>query len=91
MADDTVRIRAETPFMITAVIQDGLRSVTNRLAGERLRARAIGRIFHVAMTDAELSLVGVGRFRVNVAQSCITVGHAGAIVGAVAARGSNQG
>ena len=78
MAEDTV-VRAVTPFMIIAVIQNGLRSVTNCLAGERLRARAISRIRHVAMTDTKLSSIGVVRSSVNLVQSFITVGQAGAV------------
>ena len=83
-------VRAETPFMMTAVTQDGLRSIMNCLAGERFRARAIRRIHHIARTDAELSSIGVGRSSVDVGQSCITVGDAGAVGGPIAARGSNQ-
>lgn len=64
--------------MIAAIIQDGLRRVTNRLAREGLRARAIGRILHVAIPDAELSSVGVGICGVDVVQSCVAVAHAGA-------------
>ena len=89
VADGTV-VRAVTPFMITAVIQDELRSVTNCLAGERLRARAIGRILHVARTDTKLSLIGVGRSSVDVVQSCVTVGQAGAEDRPSAARESHQ-
>ena len=89
MADGTV-VRAVIPLEIIAGIQDGLRSVTNYLAGERLRAGAIGRILHVARTDTELSLIGVGRSSVDVVQSCITVGQAGGEDRPSAARGSES-
>lgn len=81
-------VRAVTPYIIrTAVLQDGLRSVKNYLAGESLRARFISRILHVAMTDTKLSSICVGRSSVNVVQSFVTVGQAGAECGPLAARG----
>ena len=91
VADVTASVRAVTPVnSITAIIQDGLRSVTNYLAGDRLRARAISRILHVATTDTKLSSIVVGRSSVNVVQSCLTVGHAGRVEGPIAARGNFQ-
>ena len=90
VADVTPCVRAVTPVNIFAIIQDGLRSVTNRLARKRLRARAVSRIRHVAMTDTELSSIDVGRSRVDAVQSCLTVGHAGLVSGSSAARRSNQ-
>ena len=50
-------VRAKTSFVMTAIIQDILRSVTDCLAGERVWASVVSRIDHVAGADAELSLI----------------------------------
>ena len=77
--------------MVTAIIQDVLRSITDYLAGERVWASVISRIDHVAGTDAELILIDVSCSSVDIGQGCVTVGKAGAIGGTLAARARDRG
>ena len=82
-------VRAKTSFVITAIIQDVLRSVMNCLAGESLPAHAVSRIYHIAVPEAELGLIGVSFSSINVSQDCFAVGNARAIKRALAARARN--
>lgn len=51
---------------------------------QRFRACNVGRMHHVAASDAELGPIGVSGSGVNVVQSCLAVGNAGGVGGALA-------